>query len=526
MVLGPMKPAVNLYDTTLRDGAQAEGINFSTGDKLRIAERLDQFGIHYIEGGFPGSNPKDAEFFERAKRLTFRQARLSAFGATRRPGQRVEDDPQVRSLLGAETPVVTIVGKSWLLHVLEVLRTTPEENLAMIRETVAYLKAEGREVIYDAEHAFDGYKDDPAYALACWRAAAEAGASHVVLCDTNGGSLPAAVAQVTGVAVQNLGCGVGIHTHDDSGLGVANALASVEAGASQVQGTINGYGERNGNCNLVTLMANLELKLGRSVLPTGRLTELRDLSLFIDEIANQRPNPRAPYVGQTSFAHKGGQHVNAINKVIHSYEHISPEAVGNVRRVLVGEQSGRTNLMLKARELGLHLEEKSPETLAILELMKEREARGYEYESADASFELLVRAVGQRLPELFRLIEYHVSIRGVSDQAGPTCEATVKIEVNGEKVYVVEEGDGPVNALDAALRKALTSFYPRISEIVLTDYKVRIVDSGLGTAAKTRVLIESTDGHRTWTTVGVDTNIVAASWIALVESLEYFLRGF
>lgn len=520
-----MNPSLTLYDTTLRDGAQAEGINFSTGDKLRIIERLDQFGIHYIEGGFPGSNPKDMEFFEKARKLHLCHARLAAFGATRRASLAVDQDPQVRNLLAAETPVVTIVGKSWLLHVLEVLKTTPTENLAMIRETVAYLKAQGREVVYDAEHSFDGYKDNADYALACWQAAAEAGASHIVLCDTNGGTLPEEVTKVVSAARGVVGqAQLGIHTHDDSGLAVANALAALNHGATQVQGTINGYGERNGNCNLVTIIPNLQLKYQTTVVTPEKLRELRELSLFVDEVANQRPNPRAPYVGQTSFAHKGGQHVNAINKVIHSYEHINPELVGNTRRILVGEQSGRTNLMLKARELNIPLDEKAPETQAILARMKELENAGYEFEAADASFELLVRRMQEHLAPLFEFIEYHVSIRYLPEKDYDSCEATVKLAVNGERVYTVEEGDGPINALDAALRRALTKFYPQIAEVSLTDYKVRIVNSTLGTAARTRVLIESTDGHRTWTTVGVDTNIVEASWLALTESFEYYLR--
>ena len=518
-----MKPDVTLYDTTLRDGAQAEGINFSTADKLHIAERLDLFGVHYIEGGWPGSNPKDIEFFERAKSIKFTHARLAAFGSTRRQGVRVEDDPQVRTLLEADTPVVTIFGKTWLLHVHEVLRTTPEENLAMIEQTVAYLKAAGREVIYDAEHCFDGYKDSADYALACLRAARKGGADVLALCDTNGGSLPDYVAEVTRRVVAEVGGAIGIHTHDDGGLGVANALAAVAAGATQVQGTANGYGERTGNCNLTTVLPNLQLKMGHRVVSDEKLAQLRDLSLFIDETANQRPNVRAPYIGQASFAHKGGTHVNAVNKVIHSYEHVRPEVVGNSRRILVGELSGRTNVMMKARELHIELQEKAPETLQILERIKQMENEGYEFEGADASFELLVRKTLQHHPAFFELLEYHISLRKTPSRNYESCEATVRISVNGEAAYTVAEGDGPVNALDAALRSALVKFYPQIAAIKLTDYKVRIVNSSSGTEAKVRVFIESSDGARSWSTVGVSTNIVEASWIALVDSIEYHL---
>jgi 2-isopropylmalate synthase len=512
-----------IYDTTLRDGAQGEGIHFSVQDKLRIAEKLDAFGIDYIEGGWPGSNEKDVEFFEKAKSLKFRHARLAAFGSTRRAGIRVEEDPQVRLLIDAGTPVVTIFGKTWLLHVIEVLRTTPDENIAMIGDTVRFLKANGKEVVYDAEHCFDGYKDDPQYALACLKAAADAGADYVVLCDTNGGSLPADVTQITAEIGAALKAPLGIHTHDDSGLGVANALAAVEAGARQVQGTMNGFGERTGNCNLTSVIANLQLKMNRPVLPEESLRHLRDVSLFVDEVANQRPNPRAPFVGASAFAHKGGMHVNAVNKVARSFEHIRPETVGNYQRVLVGELAGRTNVMMKARELNLQLDEKSPETREILQKIKKLENEGYEFEAADASFELLVRKVLQHHRNFFDLKEYHVSIRKSGNEHSGVCDATVKLSVNGEAANTVAEGDGPVNALDAALRQALRRFYPSIEEIRLTDYKVRIINSQSGTGAKTRVLIESTDGEATWGTVGVSDNIIEASWHALVDSLEYKL---
>jgi 2-isopropylmalate synthase len=518
-----MKPDVTLYDTTLRDGAQAEGINFSTADKLHIAARLDAFGVHYIEGGWPGSNPKDIEFFARAKEVKFAHAKLAAFGSTRRANIRVEDDPQVRLLLDAETPVVTIYGKTSLFHVREVLRTTPEENLAMIADTIAFLKANGREVIYDAEHCFDGFKTDADYAFLCLQTARQAGADLIALCDTNGGSLPGFVSEITSKVVVEIGGAFGIHTHDDSGLGVANALAAVAAGVVQVQGTANGYGERNGNCNLTTVLPNLQLKMGLRVVPAARLPQLRDLSLFIDETANQRPNIRAPFVGQTSFAHKGGTHVNAVNKVLNSYEHIDPAAVGNTRRILVGELSGRANVMMKARELGIALDEKAPETLEILEKIKRLENEGYEFEGADASFELLVRKTLQHHRSFFTLREYRLGIHNLSGQGLENCQATVKIAVDGTEAETSAEGDGPVNALDGALRAALVKFYPSIAAIELTDYKVRIVDSAAGTGARVRVFIESAIGTHAWSTVGVSSNIVEASWLALVDSIEYHL---
>ncbi len=518
-----MASEITLYDTTLRDGAQGEGINFSVEDKLRITERLDQFGIHYIEGGWPGSNPKDIEFFSKVRKLKLNQAKVAAFGSTRRAGIKAEEDPQLRLLLEAETPAITIYGKTWLLHVLEVLRTTPEENVAMIADTVRFLKSHGREVIYDAEHGFDGYRDDPEYATQCLKAAADAGASYLVLCDTNGGNLPSEIARITREVQKSTGARVGIHTHDDSGVGVANALASLEAGALQVQGTMNGFGERVGNCNLTTVIPNLQLKLGKRVVSDESLAKLRELSLYVDELANQRHNKRAPFVGASAFAHKGGTHVNAVNKLARSYEHIQPELVGNLQRVLVGELSGRTNVMLKARELKLAVDEKSPETKTILDKIKQLENEGYEFEAADGSFELLVRKVLEHVEPFFELIEYHVSYRRSSEHAIDACEATVKLKVRGEKVYTVAEGDGPVNALDAALRQALVRFYPIIAEIRLIDYKVRIINSNEGTAARTRVLIESTDGNATWNTVGVSDNILDASWIALTDSMEYRL---
>jgi 2-isopropylmalate synthase len=512
-------PRVTIYDTTLRDGTQGTGISFSVLDKIRVAEKLDEFGVHYIEGGFPGSNPKDAEFFREAKKREWKHAKIAAFGATRRGKTKVEDDPQVRILLEAETPTVTIVGKTWPLQVTEVLGVSLDENLAMIADTVAYLKKHGREVLYDAEHFFDSYRDDPAYSLATLKAAHGAGADLVVLCDTNGGSLPEFIAQATRDVLAALGPGtVGIHTHNDSGLGVANALASVQAGAVQVQGTINGYGERVGNCNLITVAANLQLKLGIPVVPD--LTRLRELSHFVDELANVPHDIRAPYVGVAAFTHKGGQHVHAVQKLASSYEHIDPALVGNTRVVTISDMSGQSNVIVKAEELGFKLSKGAPEVGKILAEVKRLEAEGYEFEAAEASFELLIRkALGHHKP-LFELDEYHCSFRRTGNGAWDKCEATVKLRVNGEKAYVVEEGDGPVNALDAALRKALRPYYPQIDQIALEDYKVRIINGQAGTAARTRVFIVSTNDDDTWGTVGVSDNIIEASWLALVDSFE------
>jgi 2-isopropylmalate synthase len=519
---------ITLYDTTLRDGAQGEGIHFSLADKLRIAQRLDTFGMDYIEGGWPGSNEKDIEFFREAKKLKFKHAKVAAFGSTRRADTKVEKDAQVALLLDAETPVVTLVCKTSELHVTEILRTTLEENLKMIFDTISYLKKNGREVIFDGEHTFDGFKANDRYTTSCYRAAAEAGAEYLVMCDTNGGSLPSEIASITQELTKRLSAHgltpkLGIHTHDDCGLAVANALASLEVGALQVQGTVNGYGERTGNCNLITTIANLQLKMKRSVLPGEKVAELRDLSLFVDEVANQRPSGRAPFVGASAFAHKGGIHVNAVNKLSASYEHIQPELVGNSQRVLVGELAGRANIMLKAKTLGLILPEKDPLTSSVLEHIKKMENQGYEFEAADASFELLVRKSLGQYQSLFELSEYHVSTRKDNLLNRDTCEATIKITVDGQKVHEVEEGDGPVNALDAALRKALVRFHPRIGQMKLIDYKVRIIDSKSGTAAKTRVFIESSDGDSTWATVGVSNDIIEASWLALRDSVDFLL---
>jgi 2-isopropylmalate synthase len=515
------KSTVEIYDTTLRDGSQGEGINFSVMDKLRIAEKLDSFGVHYIEGGWPGSNPKDIEFFEEAKRRKFRNARLAAFGATRRKGISVQHDDQVRLLIEAQTPVVTIVGKTWLLHVKEVLKATPAENLAMIGDTIRHLKAHGKYVIYDAEHSFDGYQDEPEYALATWKAAEEAGADCVVLCDTNGGRLPAEVRQITSVARQHLKTRLGIHTHDDIGLGVANALSGIEAGASQVQGTINGYGERTGNCNLTSVIPNLALKLKLNCVSRASVRKLKELSQFVDEIANLRHNPRLPWVGSAAFSHKGGQHVNAVQKLSRSYEHIDPELVGNSRHVLISDLAGRSNIVVKAHELGFRIANDTPELKEILARIKQLEHEGYEFEAAEGSLALLIRKILKHQQPPFTIDAYHVSMR--RDRAISVCQASVKVRVDGETEHTIAEGDGPVNALDQALRRALVKFYPKLRKVQLSDYKVRILDSTSGTGARTRVLIESTDGKAEWATVGVHDNIIEASLQALVDGIEYAL---
>lgn len=513
---------IEIYDTTLRDGSQGEGVNFSVTDKLRIAEKLDAFGVQYIEGGWPGSNPKDMEFFLQAKSRTWKNSKLAAFGSTRRKNVRVEEDPQVRQLLEAETPVITIFGKTWDLHVTEVLKTTLDENVKMIAETIRFLKDQGKTVIYDAEHTFDGLKADPDYGLSTMRAAAEAGADVIALCDTNGGCLPSEVIDWTKKVLAISGSSrVGIHTHNDIGLAVANALVSVEAGATQVQGTINGYGERTGNCNLVSVIPNLALKMGLSCVPAESLGRLTDLSQFVDEITNLRPDVRQPWVGATAFAHKGGMHVNAVQKIAHSFEHINPECVGNTRRILVSDLSGKSNILMKAEELGIDVASITDDLGGILKIIKDLEHQGYEFEAAEASLGLLIMRALRKEDPPFKVDAYHVSMRG--DHRESVCEATIKVRVGDKVAHTVADGDGPVNALDGALRLGLVNFYPELNALRLTDYKVRILDSSTGTASMTRVLIESTDGKKTWSTVGVSGNIVEASLKALSDSLEYWL---
>jgi len=511
------------YDTTLRDGTQGEGISFSVAAKLRLVEKLDRFGIDYIEGGWPGSNPRDAEFFEQARNLKLTHAKLASFGSTRRANTAVAEDAQVKLLLDAGTPVVTIFGKSWLLHVTEVLRTTPEENLAMIGDTVRHLVQNGREVIYDAEHFFDGYKNNPEYALRTLEAARDAGAVCLTLCDTNGGTLVPEVYEITSAVVKHFPkTRIGLHCHNDAGLGVAVTLAGVEAGGTLVQGTINGHGERNGNANLTTILPNLALKMHLKLHCEKNLADLRDLSHFTDELANFRPDPKAPYVGATAFAHKGGVHADAANKVARSYEHIDPALVGNHTRVLVSDMAGKSSVMMKARELGLEIDAKSPKLKDFLAEVKAREYRGYQFEAADASFLLLLKRTLENWQTPFDVLGYRMVIE--REGAGSTLsEATVKVKVGDQVHHEVAEDAGPVGALDRALRKALEPSFPALKNVHLADFNVRIVDTGQGAQAIIRVLVESTDGQESWGTVGASDNIMAASYEALCDSFAYKL---
>lgn len=515
--------SVCIYDTTLRDGAQGKGISFSPGGKLRVAQVLDAFGVDLIEGGYAASNPKDVAFFHDVKKLELRHARIAAFGSTRRANLHPRDDAGCQALLAADTPVCTIFGKSWTLHVTDVLRTTREENLAMIGDTVAWLVENGREVVYDAEHFFDGFKNDPEYALASLAAARDQGAGVLVLCDTNGGTLPHEVYDITARVREALGHPVGIHAHNDGGCGVANSLEAVRAGADHVQGTINGFGERCGNADLVPVLANLSLKMGKSLRAGDNLARLTELSRTVDELANQRPNPKSPYVGDHAFAHKAGMHVDGVRKNASSFEHVPPETVGNGRHILISELSGSSNVLLKILEMGLEVDKSSPEVKRVLKELERLEKDGYEFEGADASFHMLVQKVLKSHTSFFEPLGYRIINERREHHGETVAEASVKIRVGGEEEYTVAEGDGPVAALDQALRKALARFFPQIAEVKLTDYRVRILDPEESTRAKTRVLIESTDGHRTWNTVGVSENIIEASWEALVESVEYKL---
>ncbi len=518
------RPHITLFDTTLRDGTQGEGISFSVAAKLRVAERLDEFGIDYIEGGWPGSNPRDVAFFEAARSLTFKHAKLSAFGSTRRAGIAASEDPQLRLLLEAQTPAVTIFGKTWLLHVLEVLKTTPEENIAMIEDSVRFLKAAGRDLVYDAEHFFDGFKDSPDYALETLAAAARGGADWLTLCDTNGGTQVDEVKEIVRQVVARFpGKRIGVHCHNDCGLGVAVSLAGVLGGATMVQGTINGFGERTGNSNLTTVIPNLALKLGFPMFCKDKLSELRELSLFVDEMANFRPDAKAAFVGLSAFAHKGGVHANAAAKVARSYEHIDPTLVGNRQRVLVSDMAGRSSIVMKARELGLNVDEKGEPMKNFIEELKRLEFAGYEYEAADASLELLLRQHFGGLPEFFELLSYRVTTERSVTHNELISEATVKVRVKGGVYHEVAEANGPVGALDHALRKALVRAYPELNEVSLKDFKVRIVEGSRGADAVTRVQIDSTDGHTLWGTVGASDNIIEASYQALRDSLVYRL---
>ena len=512
---------VELYDTTLRDGSQGEGVNFSVQDKLAITKRLDEMGFDFIEGGYPLSNPKDAEYFRSVRDLRLNHARVVAFGMTRRKGIRASEDGGLKALLDAGTPVVTIVGKTWDLHVTEVLGVSLDENVAMIADTIGHCRAAGREVFYDAEHFFDGFKANPESALATLGAACRAGASRAVLCDTNGGSLPGEVARACRAAKEVMGSALlGIHCHNDCELAVANSLSAVGEGAVQVQGTINGIGERCGNVDLVSVAALLSLKLGRNVLAPGSVARLTELSRFVHETANMNFRPGQPFVGTSAFAHKGGMHIHAVSRVSRSYEHIDPALVGNERRILVSELSGRATIVNKVS--GHDLTGDADLTRKILERVQDMEHAGYEFEAAEASFGLLVRKTAGTFVASFDRVAYRVNIEAGAGGT-PACEATVKLRVGGSLVHTAAEGDGPVNALDAALRKALLPAFPSLGEMTLEDYKVRVVNAREGTAARVRVVLECRDRADIWTTVGVSENIVEASWIALVDSIEHKL---
>jgi 2-isopropylmalate synthase len=512
---------VRLYDTTLRDGTQSERISFSVEDKLKIAEKLDELGIHYIEGGWPGSNPKDAEFFEKVKDLDL-NASVVPFGSTRRAGASPEKDRNLKALIDAKTETVCIFGKSWDLHVKDALKTTLDENLAMIKESVRFLKEQGKEVIYDAEHFFDAYKDNKEYALNTLKAAEEGGADVIVLCDTNGGTMPFEIENVVASVKDVIKAPLGIHTHNDTDTAVANTLTAVKLGVAHVQGTVNGYGERCGNANLCSIIPNLKLKLGMDCVTDEELQRLTEVSRYVNEIANLSPQSNLPYVGSSAFAHKGGIHVDAVSKNPRTYEHVQPEVVGNTQRVLVSELSGRANVVSKAREFGFQLEKETEETAKILERVKEKEREGYQYEGAEASFELLIRETLNLNDKFFDLEGFRVIVERKSD-GRMLAEATVRVKVEGEEFFMAAEGDGPVNALDTALRKALYKFYPSLQDMHLKDYKVRVLDETRGTAAKVRVLVESGDLSGSWGTVGVSENIIEASFEALVDSIVYKL---
>jgi len=527
----PGLPAsVEIFDTTLRDGAQFEGISLTVEDKLRVAEQLDWLGVRWIEGGYPQANPKDEEFFRRApKELKLSTAELLAFGSTRRPAGKVDVDPTLQALLSAETSTVCIVGKSWDFHVTEALQTNLDEGVAMVAESVEFLKAAGRRVFFDAEHFFDGYKANPEYALRVLEAAATNGADCVVLCDTNGGSLPHEVQRITSEVSAYLGSvPIGIHTQNDSGCAVANSVAAVLGGATQVQGTINGYGERTGNANLMTVIPDLTLKLGIATLPEGRLERLTAVSRHVAELVNLPPHPADPFVGTSAFAHKGGLHTSALGRAGGAtYEHIDPTEVGNHTRVLVSDLGGRAGMSMKARELGVELDDRAAGVLS--EELKELESRGWLFEAADASLELLMRRAGGWAHDFFEVEAYRVTSYHREgpvmpiDEVEVTVEATVKLWIEGQRIAAVGEGNGPINALDVAVRAALNGRYPALERIHLTDFKVRVLDGGAATGAVVRVLIDSTNGDDVWTTVGVDTNVIEAAWRALIDSFVYGL---
>ncbi len=513
---------VKLFDTTLRDGAQGEGISYSVMDKVRIAQELDKFGMHYIEGGWPGSNPKDMEFFVKMAKIKLKNAQLAAFSMTRRPGSQAKEDANLGALIRSQVKIITIVGKTWDLHVTEVLKTTLDENIAMIKDTVSFLVSRGLTVFYDAEHFFDAYKANKEYSLKTIAAAQEAGAAAVCLCDTNGGSLTSEVSRICKEVRPLVKCCLGIHCHNDASLAVANSLAAVEAGADMVQGTVNGYGERCGNADMIPLIANLKLKMGVDCIAKEAAGNLTKLSHFVSEISNMRQRNDQPYAGTSAFAHKGGMHINAVIKNPLAYEHMDPSLVGNHRRFLMSELGGKTGILVRAKGLDLDLSKDDPQTKKILRLIQDLEHKGYHFEAAEASLEILMKRALKKYNKFFELEGFRVVIEKQSNKK-ITSEAIIKIKVKGTREHTAAEGDGPVNALDNALRKALKEFYPALSKMRLSDFKVRVLDENAGTAAKVRVLIQSQDEADTWSTIGVSENIIEASWQALVDSVEYKL---
>lgn len=515
--------SLEIYDTTLRDGAQAEDVSFSAEDKVRVAQKLDELGVHYIEGGWPGANPKDIEFFRTIKTMPLRHATVVAFGSTRKAGNSVHKDPNLQALLEADTGVITLFGKTWALHVTDALGITLDQNLEMIGESIAYLRSKQRRVFYDAEHFFDGYKANPDYALQTIARAVAEGAERVILCDTNGGTMPWEIKEICAAVRGECRVPLGIHAHNDTEMAVANSLVAIEAGIVQVQGTINGIGERCGNANLCSILPNLELKMKRRVLGDHRLTQLREVSNYVAEIANLMPNKHQPYVGDSAFAHKGGIHIHAVQKNPATYEHIIPEQVGNRQRMLVSDYTGRSGLLGKVEEYGISLSKQNPKLKELLETLKDLENQGYQYEGAEGSLELLIRkAVGRHKPS-FELLGFRVIVEKRHANEAPISEATVMIKVGEIVEHTAGVGVGPVNALDHALRKALEKFYPQLAEVTLLDYKVRVLTANRGTQSKVRVLLESGDHKEKWGTVGVSDNIMEASWQALADSIEYKL---
>ncbi len=517
-----MTVKISVFDSTLRDGAQAEGISFSVEDKMKITKALDQLGVAYIEAGNPGSNPKDLEFFRKIKGMKLKNAVLTAFGSTRRPDIKSEDDENIQNLVMAETPCIAIFGKTWDFHVTDIIGTSLEENLAMIRDTMIYFKSLGKEVVFDAEHFFDGYKHNPDYALKAVQAAKEGGADWIVLCDTNGGAFPQEVYDATGHVIKTVGGKTGVHCHNDGGMAVANTIMAVEAGARQVQGTYIGFGERCGNVNLCTVIANLQLKKRMHCIPDLKLKELTSTARYIAEISNLTLNEREPFIGNSAFAHKGGMHIDGIYKNVRSFEHVDPEKVGNKRRFLMSEVAGRSTVLTKIRKINPNIRKDSQETISIMQQLKELEHQGYQFEGAESSFELVIRKSLGKYKPFFTLEHFKIIDEQLPDGTHSS-SAILKIRVDGREEVTAAEGNGPVHALDKALRKALESFYPELKEVYLTDYKVRVLDTRTATASKVRVLIESSDGRYVWNTVGVSGDIIEASWLALVDSIEYKL---